>query len=50
MVFCTLTGAIIGKATKKDKKDMFDIDGDWYIISNYDDILDQEGNGDGKST
>ena len=45
IAFCTLTGAIIGKATKKEQKDMFDIGlliGTLFQIQ--DDILDQEGN------
>ena len=45
IAFCTLTGAIIGKATKKEQKDMFDIGlliGSLFQIQ--DDILDQEGN------
>ena len=45
IAFCTLTGAIIGKATKKEQKDMFDIGlliGKLFQIQ--DDILDQEGN------
>ena len=45
IAFCTLTGAIIGNATKKEQKDMFDIGlliGSLFQIQ--DDILDQEGN------
>ena len=45
IAFCTLTGAIIGKATKKEQKEMFDIGlliGTLFQIQ--DDILDQEGN------
>jgi len=45
IAFCTLTGAIIGKATKKEQKDMFDVGlliGSLFQIQ--DDILDQEGN------
>ena len=45
IAFCTLTGAIIGNATKKEQKDMFDIGlliGTLFQIK--DDILDQEGN------
>ena len=45
IAFCTLTGAIIGNATKKEQKDMFDIGlliGALFQIQ--DDILDQEGN------
>ena len=45
IAFCTLTGAIIGNATKKEQKDMFDIGlmiGTLFQIQ--DDILDQEGN------
>jgi geranylgeranyl pyrophosphate synthase len=45
IAFSTLTGAIIGNATKKEQKDMFDIGlliGSLFQIQ--DDILDQEGN------
>ena len=45
IAFCTLTGAIIGNATKKEQKDMFNIGlliGSLFQIQ--DDILDQEGN------
>ena len=45
IAFCTLTGAIIGNATKKEQKDMFEIGlliGSLFQIQ--DDILDQEGN------
>ena len=45
IAFCTLTGSIIGNATKKEQKDMFDIGlliGSLFQIQ--DDILDQEGN------
>ena len=45
IAFCTLTGAIIGNATKKEQKNMFDIGlliGSLFQIQ--DDILDQEGN------
>ena len=45
IAFCTLTGAIIGNATKKEQKDMFDLGlliGSLFQIQ--DDILDQEGN------
>ena len=45
IAFCTLTGAIIGNASKKEQKDMFDIGlliGSLFQIQ--DDILDQEGN------
>ena len=45
IAFCTLTGAIIGNATKKEQKEMFDVGlliGSLFQIQ--DDILDQEGN------
>ena len=45
IAFSTLTGAIIGNATRKEQKDMFDIGlliGSLFQIQ--DDILDQEGN------
>ena len=45
IAFCTLTGAIIGNATKKEQKQMFDVGlliGSLFQMQ--DDILDQEGN------